>query len=169
MRTFAAPFRDPHFATTPEYPPPPRPPQPLVWPLPWPRYPAPSHPPDHPTTRGTCTRLRLKLRSVVVIQRRILDQFSLKLNLFEKGQAARYSTLKVAAKWGFARWSPNSAQFLLHFATTKFGENRPTRGLSFLQSARRGSECHKPGPCKEQRPRQIRNQRPKLDTKWSQK
>jgi hypothetical protein len=35
------------------------------------------------------------------------------------------------------------------FRDHHFGENQLTRGLSFLQSARRGRECDKPGLCKE--------------------
>jgi hypothetical protein len=35
------------------------------------------------------------------------------------------------------------------FRDHQFGGNQLTRGLSFLQSARRGRECDKPGLCKE--------------------
>ena len=43
------------------------------------------------------------------------------------------------------------------FRDHHFGVNQLTHGLSFLQSARTGRECYKPGLCKEQRPRQLRN------------
>ncbi len=48
------------------------------------------------------------------------------------------------------------------FRDHHFGENQLTRGLSFLQSARTGRECDKPGPCEEanmepERPNWIQN------------
>jgi hypothetical protein len=59
------------------------------------------------------------------------------------------------------------------FRDHQFGVNQLTRGLSFLQSARRGRECDKPGLCKVGKYGNARDKkgtlRPKLDTKWSQK
>ena len=52
-----------------------------------------------------------------------------------------------------AKFCANPTPFRDHH----FGVNQLTHGLSFLQSARTGRECYKPGLCKEQRPRQLRN------------
>ena len=85
------------------------------------------------------------------MQPKILDQFSLKLKLFEKGQGGPVLHLESGREMG-VNLNKVVAKFcaiLTPFRDHQFGENQPTRGLSFLQSARRGRECDKLGPCKE--------------------